>query len=449
MLILKSRPARSLPSVASKIFLRLIQNRHKPDESNGFGSTNVRHPAHTPGSAPKPDPKAAPAAQPDSTPATKGLSLYEELFPDEAAKDKAMANKPTNYDKASTFLPRLPTPKLMEKEHRRLARLSNTENFPSTTATPYDVDNAALLVLQGASRSLSEDDFRRIAPKGQHIKDWKNGPGYFHKVFPGRDPSTLTQLPHYFLIFSKPSNALTYMRHIQNVHRTSQSYTPTSIESPLPLQPGRGPRRSKTTRIITNPAEGRNPEQQRLSSDDDIVGEEEVVVEEEEEDLYALLRDYTLCPPSQRLKLRLIKAPFSWGTKKLVENAGYSPITRGGPNGEDLSGRAVLFWVEGGRQPRMGKVERVIAADGKERDMPWDCKVDELDFMDTEEGELGEREWKTEQQQQQQQRGRIKRWILSFQEEDEARRFVRRWHQREFPLGVGAEETRACAELLW
>lgn len=33
--------------------------------------------------------------------------------------------------------------------------------------------NISVLVIRRASRSLIESDFRRVAPKGQHIDDWK------------------------------------------------------------------------------------------------------------------------------------------------------------------------------------------------------------------------------------------------------------------------------------
>ncbi len=42
-----------------------------------------------------------------------------------------------------------------------------------------------------------------------------------------------------------------------------------------------------------------------------------------------------------------------------------------------------------------------------------------------------------------------KRWMLSFSDEDEARRFVRAWHRRDFPSARGEESLLIQAEILW
>ena len=52
----------------------------------------------------------------------------------------------------------------------------NLEIVDSTPTPPYRLWDLAILVLSRASSSLLNDDFRRIAPRGHHIDDWK-GPG--------------------------------------------------------------------------------------------------------------------------------------------------------------------------------------------------------------------------------------------------------------------------------
>ncbi len=106
-------------------------------------------------------------------PKLQKLSLFEELFPEEANK----ALKPEQN--AEQHIPRLPLPDLDQADEQ--------DRYIGDQGRPRDVTkaaskaafrqwNLAILVLQRASKSLSDSDFRLIAPKGQHIGDWK-GPG--------------------------------------------------------------------------------------------------------------------------------------------------------------------------------------------------------------------------------------------------------------------------------
>ena len=113
-------------------------------------------------------------------PRTK-TSLFEELFPDEVGN-------PATKAQSSRRVPKLPKLVLHDLEEddesfrddyvdkRRLH--DATTEFASKEA--YKHWNLAILVLQVASPSLTEGDFRRIAPKGQHISDWV-GPGDIFK----------------------------------------------------------------------------------------------------------------------------------------------------------------------------------------------------------------------------------------------------------------------------
>lgn len=111
-------------------------------------------------------------------------TLFEELFPDEVENP---ATKTQSSRKKVPELPKLVLPELDEDDEsfgddyvsRR--RLHN-ETTKVASKEAYKHWNLALLVLQVASPSLTESDFRRIAPKGQHISDWV-GPG---DIFKGR-----------------------------------------------------------------------------------------------------------------------------------------------------------------------------------------------------------------------------------------------------------------------
>lgn len=108
------------------------------------------------------------------------LSLFEELFPEEIDNHRSHQVGSRSNEEP---IPRLPLPNVDEVD--RLYQDDRTEGRIQhdgiSRVAFMERDslrqwNLAVLVLRRASKSLVESDFRRIAPKGQHINDWK-GPG--------------------------------------------------------------------------------------------------------------------------------------------------------------------------------------------------------------------------------------------------------------------------------
>ena len=217
-----------------------------------------------------------------------------------------------------------------------------------------------------------------------------------------RNFTTLEPTGRYFILFPNPAYARTYRNHVIRLHRIAKTYTPTSIESPLPLQPG-------------------------------------VVIEGE--DAYTLLQDYSLCPPSHRIQLRLLDPTYSTRVKQVLDRRGYHPLI----GDTDKTGRSVLFSVDGQRLPT-SVIRQTVAADGRDRGLAWNVSIDRLDtsiFEDptsiesNELAELGAR------------RHAPSRWVISFPNEDETRRFIRAWHRRPFPSARGDEPALVQAEFIW
>ena len=114
--------------------------------------------------------------------ASPQLSLYEELFPEQV--ERAKGRSPPAHGKGLE-LPKLTLPELEEDDDRFenefvVRRKKSKDLSKSAAIDAYRNWNPAILVLQVASTSLTENDFRRIAPKGQHIRDWV-GPGDIFK----------------------------------------------------------------------------------------------------------------------------------------------------------------------------------------------------------------------------------------------------------------------------
>ena len=195
---LGSKPQGSLKGKAAR---KSFFNAHCSPESHGFRRwspprwapdvtaeppqhTEIQNGFRTPCPSPsKPiDPvKVGPGQHQGRPPRTK-ISLFEELFPDE------VENPATKAQSSRRTVPKLPKLTLPDLEgddesfgddyvNRRRLHEETTE---VASKEAYKHWNLAILVLQVASPSLTEGDFRRIAPKGQHISDWV-GPGDIFK----------------------------------------------------------------------------------------------------------------------------------------------------------------------------------------------------------------------------------------------------------------------------
>ena len=222
-----------------------------------------------------------------------------------------------------------------------------------------------------------------------------------------RDLTTFEPTGRYFILFPNPAYARTYQGHILRLHQIAKTYTPTSIESPLPLQPG-------------------------------------VIIEGE--DAYTLLQDYSLCPPSQRIKIKLLHPSYTAGIKQVLEQRGYHPLLEK----TNKAGKSVLFSVDGQRWPT-SMIRDAVAADGRDRGLEWDIAIHRLDTSGTA-ADSFDYSTSTETEELAQlgaPRLALSRWIVSFLNESEARRFIRVWHRRPFPLAAGDERALVQAEFIW
>ena len=236
-------------------------------------------------------------------------------------------------------------------------------------------------------------------------------------MIPGRDPNTLQQLAHYFLIFPNPAYARAYQNHALTLHRMAKTHTPTSIESSL------APPKGMVIR-------GR--------------------------DVFTLLQNYSLVPPSQNISLVVRSPPFSTSIRNLLTHGGYAPLT----GAYEKTGKAILFWVDG-YQPSTSMVRSAISKNERIRGMTWamapgEASLKKIDtplqtMDDSEESEVTEaaEDFETKHLQRS-----LSKWIITFANEAEARRFTRAWHRKSFPLpgdtgAYGEPHPLVHAEFMW
>lgn len=125
------------------------------------------------------------------------------------------------------------------------------------------------------------------------------------------------------------------------------------------------------------------------------------------------------------------------------------------PNNRSRSGRAILIWVQG-YNPPLSSIREMINQDGRKRGLAWSLAADvpaieKVDYS-SEDGPNTQSNGSAENGQSKERLRR--RWIVTFTDESEARRFIRCWHRRPFPLrgagtGVGEPPSLVNAEYIW
>ena len=112
-------------------------------------------------------------------PAAKKLSLFEELFPEEAQKSsKTTEHEPANLADLP-LLPPLEFNLLPEsfKDYPLQSQPNAGPIMPDDSSNTFRQEGTTILICSRASTSLSEADFRGIVPiRGEHIEAWR-GPG--------------------------------------------------------------------------------------------------------------------------------------------------------------------------------------------------------------------------------------------------------------------------------
>ena len=165
------KAALSLLDAVARGQARKIERRHKQNAEVSRSKTS-----NTSASIGHEGNKGHEATQIDTrqpSPRSQNLSLLEELFPEEAKRGRRKTQNQVNHQQRD--LPRLPPPDLDALDISKDHLLAPTPQFIAreAMANAYRQENPTVLVLSRASLSLVESDFRRVAPKGMHIEEWR------------------------------------------------------------------------------------------------------------------------------------------------------------------------------------------------------------------------------------------------------------------------------------
>jgi hypothetical protein len=259
-------------------------------------------------------------------------SLVEQLFPEETKRyDEAKA-------KRQREIPRLPLemPEGGQTRTDRVERIAPRSEYESRTAMLKRREmefqtkagsQTSVLVLQNASKNLTEEDFRRLIPKGEHLDGWRMEQGDILNVIPGRNLATLERENFYYLVFSSPLSAFVYQGHATRISRLAAEQTPDSLHTALAPTPG----------YMLNGV-----------------------------DVYAAIQAYTLTSSTQTLTLRQLKPPLIPLVSSIVQRGGYSAIL----DRPDRMPYEVRLTLEGPQLPT-SRIRYIVYESGRERALGW------------------------------------------------------------------------------
>ncbi|KAF4629841.1 hypothetical protein G7Y89_g8308 [Cudoniella acicularis] len=338
--------------------------------------------------------------------ASSALSLFEELFPEE----KVTKRKDVSQEKKLDKLPRFRWKTEEEKARGARAREQKAILPPpgrrgerrgpmdmgggtlsrsiSLTNQQEDIDQvarrqASVLVLSCAMKSLEESDFFRIGPKGEHIEGWTSG---IIKVIPGRDNNTLQHLDHYYILFSNRAAAAAYLDNIIRLHQLAKA----SISANL-----------RIAGLHLPPSFLKNGE-----------------------DVRKILRGFSLAPAYTRLHCRLVDQPYRPAVLRLLTDGGPAALVRNKSKSkaEDM----VLLYSDRGQISRE-LLQKRIKDDGKSRNLHWKLAGGEDDIMELhskEEPDVESTDGMVGTGDKKMRSPYPTRWVISFKDRHEARRFV-------------------------
>jgi len=397
----------------SRSQLRRLIERGVQETLQKIGPAKGGQEQHSLFTAPEPVEIAKPSTE-AVTPASP-QSLYEELFPNEAKKQ----DEPPLNDEDDDAVPRLPLPKPQQPDTLE----STPDNGPrifKNRPLRAQPDQAAVLILYNASKSLTEDDFRRIEAPRSKSRPWATG-GSFITAIPVRDPQTLDRKSTYYLIFPSLLAARTYRERAYYLWTLAKTHTRTAAG------------------LMTG----------AVAAPDSVV--------DPGEDVFALARGFTLVPPSQKLDLKILPRPYSPLIQNLMKRGGYAQVVGDRSEGGEKMAK-VLLRFENGLQPSRKEIDEAIGMDIRKRGIAWRFEgQDYIKKLDVERFVFDAEDTPPPDGQG----GRSKtgfttqKWLLSFEDRTEARRFARQWHLRKFPWKNPVMDNRmeqntiVTTELLW
>ncbi|KAK1720816.1 hypothetical protein BDP67DRAFT_593855 [Colletotrichum lupini] len=291
------------------------------------------------------------------------------------------------------------------------ADTASSEAASPEEAAAAKAERSAMLILSNASPNLMESDFYRIGPQGQHLDGWSAS---ITKVMQAYDYGTLAPMDRYFILFDSHAAAAAYQREAQRLHALAG-------------------------RALASPAAGLTPAETSSASSPTSV--------------------FSLAPPSKTpLNLHLYK--LNRATEARLETFSIQGLLSMTPEPPPRANAHVVLSLDGGTLDQRS-LSHWIRRDARDRNLGWPVqhlrpyfapKVHQRTATKAEkltetgeglvydeddagpavtEGDSGRRGTTPDALDETAPSGRF---VVSFPDAHEARRFVRAWHKKELIL---------------
>lgn len=151
--------------------------------------------------------------------ARHGLSIFRQLFPEQAEPERAQSEQEIWRDTYEILNPPEDSVMLsLRNEVRNWA--AEEEQAQKAWPKPGDYgSHSTVVVISGTSPSLMDTDFYRIAPEGKHVEGWAGG---LVKVIQAHDSISYEPLGQYYLMFYSRPSALAYVGEVRRLHELSR-----------------------------------------------------------------------------------------------------------------------------------------------------------------------------------------------------------------------------------
>jgi len=218
-------------------------------------------------------------------------------------------------------------------------------------------------------------------------------------VIQGRDANTLEPQGHYFILFTHAAAATAYIQEAKRLHALARTTAGSLEASNLPPPPG---------------------------------------LLRQNEELSKMLNSFSMVPGPVPLEIGPVAQPYTKAMVSMLTAGGHYFLSRLQSNGEGT----VLFSVDVGLIG-LAELEEAIYQDGLRRNIFWRLVDEEaiVPMYRKPENDTDVREAMGAEPGAHTTYRRPARYILSFVDQQEARRFVRDWHKRPFPRGRSHRRT--------
>ncbi|OLN88096.1 hypothetical protein CCHL11_00505 [Colletotrichum chlorophyti] len=286
------------------------------------------------------------------------------------------------------------------------------DSLPKEDADSGAPERSAMLVLSNASTNLLESDFYRIGPQGHHLDGWSAS---IRKVMQAYDYSNLEPMDRYFILFDSYDAAASYQKEAQRLHALAR-------------------------RSLLSPAAGLNPNPSTTV--------------------------FTLAPPSNApLSLHLYK--LDRAAENRLETFSIHGLLSMTPEPPPRANSQVILSLDGGALDQR-TMSTWIKRDARDRNLGWPVqhmrpyfapKVHRRQVTAEEPAEDDDHGWNgdtppswvvdaDERDGLTEETTLSARFVLSFPDAHEARRFVRAWHRKEL-VTPGAQSLIVNTHFVW